>query len=440
MKDHGFFLASLLVLQLPMFLATTGVDVSQPVSKSTWECLMTPGGQGAVEFAIVRVYQSSGHVDPHGATTIKAAHSAGVKNVDGYIFPCFSCSDAAGQVKATVEALKSTSFGMLWYDIERYRWSTSKEANQKFIKDMVDAGTSLGIHAGIYSSKNSWEAVVGQSWSYPSAQGLPIWYAHYDGSPAFSDFTGFGGWRSPSIKQYLGDKSSCGAGIDYNWYPSKSLPEHQPPLAHKASNLEHSKDEDPLLWSLTASPGWLQLSANSTDAQAPMRHVLDVVNSTAPSAADARTNATCGWISYKQCDSRWAQEPLGTSTSNTICRAGCAMSSVAMYLSTRGHTQTPESLNRWLVAHEGYVSNDLLVWGAVNSFGVRFQSMETGVSSATLQSGLAACHGIVANVRGGSHWVLLTGFAGGDSFTVNDPGFSQATYPLSEMLRFAVYH
>jgi hypothetical protein len=66
--------------------------------------------------------------------------------------------------------------------------------------------------------------------------------------------------------------------------------------------------------------------------------------------------------------------------------------------------------------------------------------METGVSSATLQSGLAACHGIVANVRGGSHWVLLTGFAGGDSFTVNDPGFSQATYPLSEMLRFAVYH
>ena len=66
--------------------------------------------------------------------------------------------------------------------------------------------------------------------------------------------------------------------------------------------------------------------------------------------------------------------------------------------------------------------------------------METSVSSATLQAGLAACHGIIANVRGGSHWVLLTGHAGGNDFDVHDPGFNQATYSLSEMLRFAVYH
>lgn len=58
----------------------------------------------------------------------------------------------------------------------------------------------------------------------------------------------------------------------------------------------------------------------------------------------------------------------------------------------------------------------------------------------TLQNGLAACHGIIANVRGGSHWVLLTGYAGNDNFYVNDPGFSQASYPRSEMLRYAVYH
>lgn len=86
------------------------------------------------------------------------------------------------------------------------------------------------------------------------------------------------------------------------------------------------------------------------------------------------------------------------------------------------------------------MSTDLLVWGAVDSLGVAFQSMETSVSSATLQAGLKACHGIVANVRNGAHWVLLTGYAGGDSFTVHDPGFAQATYPLGEILRFAVYH
>ena len=44
-------------------------------------------------------------------------------------------------------------------------------------------------------------------------------YAHYDNSPSFSDFTAFGGWSTPAIKQYMGDKTSCGVGVDYNWYP-----------------------------------------------------------------------------------------------------------------------------------------------------------------------------------------------------------------------------
>ena len=203
--------------------AVTGVDVSQPVSQSTFSCLMQPGGQGPVDFAIVRVYQSSGHIDPNGASTIKASHAAGIKNVDGYIFPCYSCGDAAGQVKATVQGLNSAGakFGMLWYDIEKYHWSSDKAANQGFIKEMIDEGKALGIHAGIYSSRYGWEDIVG-TWSYAADASLPLWYAHYDGKAAFSDFEAFGGWSSPAIKQYLGDKTSCGVGIDYNYYPSGS--------------------------------------------------------------------------------------------------------------------------------------------------------------------------------------------------------------------------
>lgn len=45
----------------------------------------------------------------------------------------------------------------------------------------------------------------------------------------------------------------------------------------------------------------------------------------------------CSWTLYKQCDGQWAHNPLGTS-SNTICSAGCAMSSVAMSLTTKGET------------------------------------------------------------------------------------------------------
>ena len=46
-----------------------------------------------------------------------------------------------------------------------------------------------------------------------------IRYAHYDGNPSFSDFSAFGGWGKPNIKQYVGDAGLCGADVDKNWYP-----------------------------------------------------------------------------------------------------------------------------------------------------------------------------------------------------------------------------
>ena len=95
---------------------------------------------------------------------------------------------------------------------------------------------------------------------------------------------------------------------------------------------------------------------------------------------------------------------------------GCAMSSLAMYLTSRGHSETPGSLNKWLTAHNGiltilailsvylisltlpcpcifflcfvvskskilllpgYASGDLLIWGSVDStFGVSYQGQE----------------------------------------------------------------
>ena len=142
------------------------------------------------------------------------------------MFPCVSCGDPAGQVNATIAYLESQGAkpGRLWYDVEAYRWSSSLSANQQFIQGLVDKGMSMGMEAGIYSSASGWTEIVGHSWSYPSSKGLPLWYAHYDGKQDFSDFSSFGGWNAPAIKQYYGDKSSCGVGIDYNWAPSGPAP------------------------------------------------------------------------------------------------------------------------------------------------------------------------------------------------------------------------
>lgn len=145
------------------------------------------------------------------------------------------------------------------------------------------------------------------------------------------------------------------------------------------------------------------------------------------------------WVMYKQCDSRWANQQLGY-CSQTICSAGCAMTSVAMMLKTKGANYDPSTLDHWLTVNGGYANGCDIYWGSVDAFGVtKFQGIETA-SESEICSGLSAMHGIIANVNGGGHWVLLTGCKGNGVFTVNDPGYSKTTYTMGEILREAVYH
>jgi len=53
------------------------------------------------------------------------------------------------------------------------------------------------------------------------------------------------------------------------------------------------------------------------------------------------TIASSGFVLYKQCDTRWGSQQLGT-CSETICSAGCLMTSLAMALDHRlGYQLTP---------------------------------------------------------------------------------------------------
>jgi len=148
--------------------------------------------------------------------------------------------------------------------------------------------------------------------------------------------------------------------------------------------------------------------------------------------------SSCHYASYKQCDSKWGDLQLGTST-NTICHAGCAMTSVAMFLQTSGNNLTPLQLNEYLISNGGYASKDLLIWSAVDSqFGVTFQGKNKSPTVDGIKQGLNNCHGLIANVRSGSHWVLITEYVSGTTFNVHDPGFNTATYDLSDMSQFQI--
>jgi hypothetical protein len=92
---------------------------------------------------------------------------------------------------------------------------TAGAGNCQYIADWMSALAARGVNPGVYVSEYMWSSIVGSSCS--SASSHALWYPHYDGSPSFSDYTPFGGWSKPAIKQYAGSSSDCGAGIDSNW-------------------------------------------------------------------------------------------------------------------------------------------------------------------------------------------------------------------------------
>ena len=141
---------------------------------------------------------------------------------------------------------------------------------------------------------------------------------------------------------------------------------------------------------------------------------------------------------FKQCDSKWGSDSLGSSS--TICKVGCLISSVSMALagcskSVAGQGANPKSLNSWLKSHGGY-SGNLFNWGSVGTLGLKYQGKISG--AANIKSAIAADKIVILNVNNGGHWVLATGSTGSD-FSVNDPGYSKTSYPSSGVSLAAVF-
>ena len=97
--------------------------------------------------------------------------------------------------------------GMLWLDIEGTQyWGSSTSANTDFIVAMANQGKARGVSLGVYTSKSQWTPITGSS---TRLSAYPLWYAHYDNVQSFSDFSAFGGWSKPAIKQYAGKFCVC---------------------------------------------------------------------------------------------------------------------------------------------------------------------------------------------------------------------------------------
>jgi hypothetical protein len=204
-----------------------GIDVSQPLSTETAECLINSGYGSMI---IARGYKSTGNPDSNYCGTVTNAKSAGYSEVGVYIFPCPTCGPAADQINALAselancDAANSPNF-KIWLDVEGSQyWLQDYGKNQAWYKDFVDACTGLmgKYSCGVYASHSQWIDLFGStSFVYGSEQGLPLWYAHYDNDPSFDDYPkyAFGGWDKPWAKQYYGDQTLCNFGVDLNYLP-----------------------------------------------------------------------------------------------------------------------------------------------------------------------------------------------------------------------------
>ncbi|XP_062513430.1 probable GH family 25 lysozyme 2 [Corticium candelabrum] len=203
--------------KLPLFVrfqtGIFGVDVSTKTSTEAFSCLRRDGK----EFAIVRAFRSIGKTDVNAPSTIASAWAGGFGRVDVYIFPCFSCGNPSSQVTRTVDWLRNSRYGMIWIDVEQKKyWSDNQAANRKFFTEMLQTAQRYKP-TGVYTSMNYWTQIMG--FDFTGAAHVPLWYPHFETAPSFSDFTSFGGWARPNIKQFDADNNVCGAVVDVNWHP-----------------------------------------------------------------------------------------------------------------------------------------------------------------------------------------------------------------------------
>lgn len=127
--------------------------------------------------------------------------------------------------------------------------------------------------------------------------------------------------------------------------------------------------------------------------------------------------------SYKQTDSRWANVKIGSS-GKTIAQIGCATTAIAMIESYRsGKTIYPDAMSKKL----SYSSSGSVYWPS-DYKAVTSSSGYLAKIYNYLREGKPVLLG-AKNSYGTQHWVVITGYKGGDSltasgFTINDPGSS----------------
>lgn len=172
---------------------------------------------------------------------------------------------------------------------------------------------------------------------------------------------------------------------------------------------------------LSTSGNWSRILYNGTKTGYVSSQYLST-----SSSSSTYSKVSLSVPSFKQTDSRWASVKIGTS-GKTIAQIGCATTAIAMMESYRtGTTIYPDAMSKKL----SYSSSGNVYWPSNYTVVTSSSGYLSGIYS-KLKAGKPVLFG-AKKTSGTQHWVVITGYTGGNSltasgFTINDPGSNSRT-------------
>jgi hypothetical protein len=131
--------------------------------------------------------------------------------------PVAVIAKALQQVNARVSRIWITITDAYWYDDEL--------ANREYILGIVEAFGAAGLPVGIDTDYIKWRVIFGAAFTDTRLTSLPLMYENDDGNLSFDDWpeNSFGGWKTPTAKEYAGYIGECGADLNGVWRPTSNL-------------------------------------------------------------------------------------------------------------------------------------------------------------------------------------------------------------------------
>lgn len=184
---------------------------------------------------------------------------------------------------------------------------------------------------------------------------------------------------------------------------------------------------------ISRSDGWSRIIYNGTKTGYVSSKYLTSVSSS--NYSSVKLNVP----DFKQYDSRWANVKIGSS-GKTIARIGCATTAIAMMESHRsGTTIYPDAMSKKLK----YTSSGNVYWPEHYTV-ITSKTDYLSKIYTVLKGGKSVLFG-AKNKAGSQHWVVITGYTGGNTlstsgFIVNDPGSATRTTLKSFMDAYPTFY